>query len=66
MCDFFYFAGEGDQGEDKNDALICSITLKFIPIAWEEQGVLPSIALVVRKEARRSLIRPLHKPRSPR
>jgi hypothetical protein len=39
MCDFFYFAGEGDQGEDKNDALICSITLKFIPIAWEEQGI---------------------------
>ena len=41
---------EGDQGEGKNDAPRCSITPKFIPIVREEQGVLSSIALVVRKE----------------
>ena len=59
--------GEGDQGEGKNDAPRCSITPKFIPIAREEQGMLPSSELVARKkkkeEARRSPIRPPHKPR---
>ena len=46
----FFGRGEGDQGEGKSDAPRCSITPKFIPIVREEQGVLPSIALVVRKE----------------
>jgi hypothetical protein len=70
VCFFYFVEGRipSYQGEGKNYAPRCSITPKFIPIAREEQGMLLSSALAARKknkkkEARRSPIRPPHKPR---